>query len=233
MGATFSKDRMRFEDAIAIGAVNDALKITAGKNTSKKELKTKKKTTPIDPIYVKIEPTANQTNGIEPFYVRLCATISAFIYNDKNSISEFQDLDKGYGLGAVNLKEPPKVLLYDDNQVFESTNPPFVVVLAGKKMILAWRGSSTPMDWIRDFGFFIASSFRWQKVAKVVNVQGAYLALVESNLSKHGDKILEYIREHGVTELLLTGHSLGGTSTYFLFCLQLILRLGRRGRSSE
>jgi hypothetical protein len=117
---------------------------------------------------------------------------------------------QGCKLASIFLTEPPKVLLYDDHGIFETTNPPFSVTVAGKKMILAWRGSHTVMDWVRDFGFFVASSFRWKNVADVVSVQGAYLACVESCMAKHQDFILKMINKYHVTEILLTGHSLAG-----------------------
>ena len=80
-------------------------------------------------------------------------------------------------------------------------------------MILAWRGSKSVMDWVRDFGFYPASSFRWKSVVDVVRVHGGFLACVESKLSTHQDFILQKIKEHGITEILLTGHSLGGKSS--------------------
>eukprot|EP00985_Skeletonema_marinoi_P021960 scaffold13732_cov86-Skeletonema_marinoi.AAC.4 len=165
----------------------------------------------IKPAFIETLPSSDMTNGIEEYYVRLCATISGCMYSAQPpNIYQFSNLDKGYNLAGVGLNEPPKVLLYDDHGIFEATNPPFSVKVAGKKMILAWRGSHTAMDWVRDFGFYVASSFRWKNVADVVSVQGAYLACVESCMAKHQDFILKKIKEHDVTEILLTGHSLAG-----------------------
>jgi hypothetical protein len=165
----------------------------------------------IKPAFIETLPSSDMTNGIEEYYVRLCATISGCMYSPQPpNIYQFSNLDKGYNLAGVGLNEPPKVLLYDDHGIFEATNPPFSVTVAGKKMILAWRGSHTVMDWVRDFGFYVASSFRWKNVADVVSVQGAYLACVESCMAKHQDFILKKIKEHDVTEILLTGHSLAG-----------------------
>jgi len=147
------------------------------------------------------------TNGIEEYYIKLCATISGCMYSSQpEGTDQFGILDTGYK--AAGLDEPPKVLLYDEQ--FKATNPPFSVTVAGKKMILAWRGSYSVMDWVRDFGFYPASSFRWKNVVDVVRVQGSFLSCVESKLSTHQDFILQKIKEHGITEMLLTGHSLGG-----------------------
>ena len=168
-------------------------------------------TSTYSPTYIKNLPTSSMTNGIEEYYIKLCATISALMYSSQpeGGTDQFGILDTDYK--AAGLDEPPKVLLYDDE--FKATNPPFSVTVAGKKMILAWRGSYSVMDWVRDFGFYPASSFRWKNVVDVVRVQGSYLACVESKLSTHQDFILQKIKEHGITEMLLTGHSLGGKSS--------------------
>jgi len=155
-------------------------------------------------------PTSDQTNGIEPFYVRMCATISGDEYSHKSKKSEFVNLSTGYNLSDVGLKEPPKVVLYDNNGPFEPTNPPFVAVVVGTKLVLAWRGSVTLVDWIRDFGFFVSSSFRWKNVAKVVKVHGGFLAMVDNTMAMHEDRLLEIVKEYGIKQILLTGHSLAG-----------------------
>ena len=174
-------------------------------------------TSTYSPTYIKNLPTSSMTNGIEEYYIKLCATISGCMYSSQpEGTDQFCNLDTGYK--AAGLDEPPKVLLYDKQ--FKATNPPFSVTVAGKKMILilAWRGSDSVMDWVRDFGFYPASSFRWKNVVDVVRVQGSYLACVESKLSTHQDFILQKIKEHGITEMLLTGHSLGGKSSSII-CL--------------
>uniref|UniRef100_A0A7S2PS01 Fungal lipase-type domain-containing protein n=1 Tax=Skeletonema marinoi TaxID=267567 RepID=A0A7S2PS01_9STRA len=158
--------------------------------------------------FIKYLPSSDMTNGIEEYYVRLCAIISSCMYLPQPLVHILEK--QGCKLASIFLKEPPNVLLFDDHGIFETTNPPFSVTVAGKKMILAWRGSMSVMDWVRDFGFYVASSFRWKNVADVVSVQGAYLACVESCMAKHQDFILKMINKYHVTEILLTGHSLAG-----------------------
>ena len=164
------------------------------------------------PKHVTHFPTSEQTNGIHPFFVRLCAQISNDNYSKLSSESAFDNLSKGYDLKDPNvpINKYPSVELYDNHKIFEATNPPFVVVLAGTKLILCWRGSQTIMDWVRDFSFYPAGSFRWMNVAKVVKVHGGYLSMVENSLSVHEGRLLEIIEKNKITEILLTGHSLGG-----------------------
>ena len=122
----------------------------------------------IKPAFIENLPSSDMTNGIEEYYVRLCAIISGCMYLPQPLVHILEH--QGCKLASIFLKEPPNVLLFDDHGIFETTNPPFSVTVAGKKMILAWRGSHTVMDWVRDFGFFVASSFRWKNVADVVIV---------------------------------------------------------------
>ena len=159
------------------------------------------------PVAIKILPTKEMT-GLDPFYAQLCATVSVNLYKE-GKLDDFV-LDQGYKLDSVGLTKVPEVILYDNNGIFECTNPSFVVVVAGTKMILGWRGSQTVMDWDRNLGFHASSSFRWKNVAKTVKVHGSYLSLVEDCLIEHEDFILKEIKTRGITELIFTGHSLGG-----------------------
>jgi len=113
-------------------------------------------------------------------------------------------------LEATGLSKQPEILLYENNGIFQVTNPPCVVVIADQTMIIGWRGSTTAMDWDRDFGFYISSSFRWQNVAKVVKVQGAYISMIDEFMATNEELILQTIKEKNITEIILTGHSLAG-----------------------
>ena len=103
-------------------------------------------------------------------------------------------LDQGYDLDKVGLTTTPEVVLFDKD--WEATNPPFVAVVAGTTMILAWRGShgASVMDWDRNVGFYAASSLRLKPIAKVVKVHGGYLSLVENTMIKHEDELVTIIK---------------------------------------
>ena len=184
----------------AIGA-----RIDTALHDDPKEATPAKRHLDLDLIFCKHLPTSDQTNGIAPFYVRLCATIADDVYAHKSNISEFGNLATGYNPAEHGLKEPPKAVLYDNHGIFEPTNAPFVAVVAGTKLMLAWRGSVTLMDWIRDFSFYVASSY-----SVAVKVHGGFLTMIESTMSVHEDKLLEIVKEYGIQEILVTGHSLGG-----------------------
>jgi len=192
----------------------------------------------LPPSYIKYPPTKEMT-GVSPFMTRLCATISADTYNTENKETDFsaiteigtskmvgstenqattggtnnEEMDscqKYSTLADTGLQTQPEILLYENNGVFQPTNPPCVVVVADQTMIIGWRGSATAMDWDRDFGFYTSSSFRWQNVAKVVKVQGAYISMIEEFMITNEALILTTIKERNITEIILTGHSLAG-----------------------
>jgi len=140
--------------------------------------------------------------GVDPIITRLCATISSQLYEVRTK----SDFD----LAHQDMDVEPELLLFDNHGIFESTNPPFAAVIVEDALILGWRGSVTAMDWDRDFGFSVASSFRWKGVAKTVKVQGAYASLVENALTEHEDNLIRAIKERNIKEVILTGHSLGG-----------------------
>jgi len=161
--------------------------------------------------FIKHHPTAEQTNGIDPFFVRVCAQVAADVYHkEPRDISQFDDLALIPIEGTV-LKEPPKAVIYDSNAPFTVTNPPFVAVVAGDKLILGWRGSQSVIDKIvRDTSVYMGSSSCWKNVAKVVKVHAGSLAEVENSLVVHEAELLKIIDDNKIKEILLTGHSLGG-----------------------
>eukprot|EP00978_Attheya_sp_CCMP212_P021809 scaffold64129_cov51-Attheya_sp.AAC.2 len=146
-------------------------------------------------------PTSAMT-GVESNITRLCAAISGQIY-DASSIDDFN-------LNCGDLQIKCEIIMFDTHNKLEVTSPPFVVVVMGKTMICGWRGSSTLMDWIMDVAFAPVASSRWIKSAKSVRAQGGYCALIESDLSLHEDFLIKNIKDRGIEDLVMTGHSLAG-----------------------
>ena len=65
-------------------------------------------------------------------------------------------------------------------------------------------------DWLRDFAFHPSSSSRWSKVAESVKVSAGDLSLIETCLGENEDYLIEQIEDHNITQIVTTGHSLGG-----------------------
>jgi hypothetical protein len=209
-GSYSDDDMVKLESSIRrIGLVLE--KITEEENepvSLQSSYKAKEKVEP-KPSSIKHVPTKEMT-GVDPLYTQLCATISADMYTIKTSSDNFALSTDGYDFDEMGLSEPPKVLLVSNKGIYLETNPPYVICAAGSKMIIAWRGSETIMDWDRNFGFFPSSSSRWKNIAKVVKAQGSILSMVEDCFAENEDFILEEIKKRGITELILTGHSLAG-----------------------
>jgi len=51
----------------------------------------------------------------------------------------------------------------------------------------------------------------WQKIAPDLRVHSGYAALVENEMTTHGETILKQIKDNNVKQVVFTGHSLGGS----------------------
>lgn len=149
--------------------------------------------------------------GVTPDETQLCAAVSGQIYfstkkddfnlNKEGVIAECIRLD----LNGDQLKE---------------TTPRFAICVTGetKKMILGIRGSSTLMDFIMDIAFAPMANRAWHHTAPALRVHGGFSSYVENFLARNEDYILEEIRSRGITEIICTGHSLGGGAAQILQC---------------
>jgi len=207
-----SRDELRKQEAAAKAtgtenaeaAANDSHAVVLGDDVSMK----------VAPAYIMTPPPPSMT-GVSIFLTRLCATISADCYNPNNSVLDFtHNLSNGY-VGDLGFPEgavppPVEVIRYANNGIFTNTNPPFAIVVTGHTLIIGIRGSSSLMDWDRDLAFFLGTSFRWNNCAKVVKVQGGYMALVENLMTDNEDLILQTVHDRNIKEVIWTGHSLAG-----------------------
>jgi len=190
----------------------DPAGFVVGHNNKEEEIPTK----PTFNYIPKLPP--KEMTSVSPFMLRLCATISANTYNDeslddptKAPEDQYTDICKGYTLKETGFKAFPNVILsHNHHKIIKATNPPVVIVVVDSTMILGWRGSANFMDAVADLGFFVSSSYRWSKVAKVVKVQGSFMALLEEFMIENEKFILQAIEDYDITEIILTGHSLGG-----------------------
>ena len=148
-------------------------------------------------------PSDDITGEVPSGLVPLCATISNQIYT-ANKITDF------------NLSNPDdktvmaEAIIFDNHDTLKDVIPPFCVSVSGNYLILAWRGSSTLMDWMSDFGAAPVSSSRWSEVSSAVKAHSGFTSLVESELAAHEGFLLKEIRNREIDTLLLTGHSLAG-----------------------
>lgn len=161
----------------------------------------------------KVQPPC--TDGVSKELFTACATVSSIMYK----LDESRD-----GGTYEDIFEPVKVYAplagapcVDTHGEFEATSPPFAyMVLEGnhqpRTLVLAWRGSTTLMDWVVDAGGNPVQSRRWSTALQGLKAHGGYSGLVESDFTKHEHAIAELIKdqERPIRRVLFTGHSLAG-----------------------
>ena len=177
------------------------------------------------PQFIQKLPPQSMT-GVAPFMTRLCATVTAGFYinaiDKSGKIIEpkmptqesFQNLTAGYTAAQLQelcgLPTEPELVYFSAHGIYGVTNPPVTMVVADTTMIIAWRGSTSIEDFVRDVGFYISSSQRWKKCGQIVKCHGGFLSLVENFMIDTEAFILKTIQKRKITELIFTGHSLGG-----------------------
>jgi len=150
-------------------------------------------------FYTKHTPDKIMT-GVDENMFRLCASVAGQIYNS-NKAEDFQ-------LSIGNIKAD--VLHFEDHAPLEEVTPNFVVAKSGSTLILGWQGSSSTADWFSNFSFSPILSNRWSNVSKEIRVHGGFAAIIENELALLETTIVKMMEEHKITEVIMTGHSLGG-----------------------
>jgi len=175
------------------------------------------------PTFISVENSPpKEMTGVSVFKTKVCATVCGRLYNyDKNNIEEFNDLvpkeyyEPGYdlesvGLSTTNPPETVEIIKFCSNGMWHVAMPPSVIMVTGATMIIGFRGSASLLDWIRDVNIQPSTSFRWSKVGKVVKVHSGMSSYIDNFMVDNEQLILNTIKERNITELILTGHSLGG-----------------------
>lgn len=152
-------------------------------------------------FYIKHAPDKAMT-GVEQKMTRLCASVAGQIYNS----SEASDFD----LSIEGEIKADVVHFEDHGTPYEDVTPNFAVVVSGSTMILGWQGSTTISDFITDFHMVPVLSSRWSKVSKEIKVHGGFISIIENDLALLDTTIVQKMKDNKITELIMTGHSLGG-----------------------
>jgi len=161
----------------------------------------KNKSKPVSPegdSFVTYPPSKEMTD-LEPDMARLCATLSHQLYSAK----EKDDLK----LSTKEMNVEP--ILFDDHGDLKEGTPPFGVLVSGTTMVIGWRGSSSATDFLNDAALSPQSSLATRKY-KGIKLQGAFSSIVQNDFVLHEETIINEIQKRGITEIITTGHSLGG-----------------------
>jgi len=145
-------------------------------------------------------PTKEMT-GISPDMTQLCATLSNRLYHAT-------EIDELHVKTVDDFEAVP--FIFDNGGAFNQTSSPFGVIISGKTMILGWRGTSGLIDQLNDVACAPQSSMIWRKHAETIKAQGAMTSVAADDLVTHENDIIKKIIDDGITEIITTGHSLGG-----------------------
>jgi hypothetical protein len=108
------------------------------------------------PTSIKYWPTKDMT-GVDPLYAQLCATICADCYGIKSASDIFSLSTDGYVFDGEATLRALSNTLFEYNGVFEGTNPPYAICVAGgTTMIIGWRGSAC---WMLQLSLYVS---RWK-----------------------------------------------------------------------
>ena len=159
---------------------------------------------------------STETTGVDASMLQLVSTVSASMYDDLSYPTSVPP--KAFDFDGYPTDLPyPELIFKTDNGIFTAMDVPFAIVAVDQTLILAWRGSITLMDWVRDVDFSYSASSRWSKISKVVKVHGGILSSVENTLVEYEEYLLQLIEDRKINQIITTGHSLGGKSPLVLF----------------
>ena len=153
--------------------------------------------------------------GIDSSMTRLCASVAGQIYSSSQN-SDFR-------LSIADIKADV-VHFENHGDAYGGVTPDMAVAVSGTTMIIGWQGSSSVNDWITDSHIVPITSARWSNVSKEIKVHGGFASIIENDLECLDSLIVKKMEESKITELIVTGHSLGGALAQVAhLCIQAAL----------
>ena len=144
----------------------------------------------------KFLPTQEQT-GVEEHITRIAASLSDQLY--AAPAGKIKDI-------SLSTKDHEvDVVVKDIKSTFQPTNPPFAAVVCGDTMIIGWRGSKTPTDWLNDFSWSPCRSLVLGKHSKNIKLQGGMTSLANNDIVRWQDEIISECKKRGIKEIVTTG----------------------------
>jgi len=155
-------------------------------------------------FYIKHAPKKDMSGVDEPI-LKLCASVAGQIYGCKSDVVSPKD--------HFDLPEGAEVIHFENHgEPYCNVTPHMVVVVTGTTMILGWKGTATPSDALSDFHMLPVTSTRWSKISKQIKVHGGFFSAIENDLTNLEEFLVKTMekQEPKITEIITTGHSLGG-----------------------
>lgn len=142
-----------------------------------------------------------EDTGVDEAYTKLAAAMAGQMYQ----VEAIQDYDLSQPKMNVDM------VLFDNKGVFKDLIPYFGAAVAGNTLVLGWRGTTDDiMNMITDINATPATSSRWSHISPDLMVHGGFHPIIENDLAKHEVELVKIMEKYGITEIITTGHSLGG-----------------------
>jgi len=158
--------------------------------------------------------------GVDEHITQICANMSSQIYTAGRK-KHFKTL-------TSDGEHEAKIEVFDDHGQYNASIPAFAVGIINQTMIIAWRGTNakgsgtnTALDFISDFAIGPTMSHLLGSASAGIRMHNAMHSFASLELEVHGDTIISLIGENKITEIVFTGHSLGGGIAQ---CAHLILQ---------
>ena len=152
-----------------------------------------------------IAAPSQEFTKVDPSVTVLCANLSQQIYGATSA--------KDFNL-SVSPTKMGTMVLFDDHGDLNPAVPAVAVAAVDDTIVVAWRGTNQLLDVVTDLGVAPVVSPLLGAAAGgsggQLRTQGMFSAIVASDLQLHERTIVKYIKTHQITQIVFTGHSLGG-----------------------
>jgi len=192
---------------------------------------------------LQVQAPGVEITGLDKSITEMCATVSAVLedgasdvvlaltveasqtkeqrqeakeYNETAFYNTIQTQVEKSGSGLQLLKDDH---IFDDHGELKFALAPMATAIVQTNsgevtMIVGWRGTCTAVDWLQDIAVAPIISKTLNEYAPGLRVHAGMAALVENDMTTNGKTILKHIKDNNVTQVVFTGHSLGGGNAY-------------------
>ena len=172
--------------------------------------------------------------GVDEHITQICANMSSQIYTAGRK-KHFKTL-------TSDGEHEAKIEVFDDHGQYNASIPAFAVGIINQTMIIAWRGTNakgsgtnTALDFISDFAIGPTMSHLLGSASAGIRMHNAMHSFASLELEVHGDTIISLIGENKITEIVFTGHSLGGgiaQCAHLILQVRIIYEIGKKYTST-